>query len=68
MEKDWAKVYGFKDMYLAEIAKQVLSDRNIPSIILNKQDSSYQTFGEIEIYVHRDNLIRAKALLKEIEH
>ncbi len=67
MEKDWVKVYGFRDMYLAEIARQVLSDKGILAIVINKQDSNYLSFGDIEIYVQRDDILRAKAILNEIE-
>ncbi|MCK4464740.1 MAG: DUF2007 domain-containing protein [Bacteroidales bacterium] len=52
---------------MAEIAKQVLADKEIRSIIINKKDSSYNDFGDIELYVNHDFFIKAKALIKEIE-
>jgi len=67
MEKDWAIVYSTNQMYLAEIAKQVLADNGMNSIIINKKDSSYNDFGDIELYVNHDFFIKAKALIKEIE-
>ena len=60
-------VYSTNQIYLAEIAKQVLADKEIRSIIINKKDSSYNDFGDIELYVNRDFVIKAKALIKEIE-
>jgi hypothetical protein len=44
----------------------MLSDHNIHSFIVNKQDSAYK-FGDIELYVHRDHVIRAKMLIREFE-
>ncbi|MBA7519871.1 hypothetical protein ES705_11959 [subsurface metagenome] len=60
-------VYSTNQIYLAEIAKQVLADNGMNSIIINKKDSSYNDFGDIELYVNRDFVIEAKALIKEIE-
>ena len=67
MEKDWVIVYSTNQIYLAEIAKQVLADNGMNSIIINKKDSSYNDFGDIELYVNRDFVIKAEALIKEIE-
>ena len=67
MEKDWVIVYSTNQIYLAEIAKQVLADNGMNSIIINKKDSSYNDFGDIELYVNRDFVSEAKALIKEIE-
>jgi len=36
MEKDWVIVYSTNKIYLAEIAKQVLADNGMDSIIINK--------------------------------
>jgi hypothetical protein len=33
---------------------------------VNKQDSAYK-FGDIELYVNRDHVIRAKMLIQEFE-
>ena len=67
MEKDWVIVYSTNQIYLAEIAKQVLADNGMNSIIINKKDSSYNDFGDIELYVDCDFVNKAKALIKEIE-
>ncbi len=66
MEKDWGIVRAFGKLFLAEIAKEVLVDNNIDAIIINKKDSSYQSFGDIELYVHNDNIEKAKELIKEV--
>ncbi|SVC34268.1 uncharacterized protein METZ01_LOCUS287122 [marine metagenome] len=37
--------------------------RDILTISLNKKDSSYLVFGEIELYVKKENVILAKNLI-----
>jgi hypothetical protein len=59
-------IYSAGTLYLAELIRQMLADHDIPSYIINKQDSFYK-FGEIELYVNRDHVIRAKKLIAEFE-
>jgi hypothetical protein len=66
MEKNWVCIYSTNVMYTAEIGKEVLSENNIDAVIINKKDSNY-LFGAIEIYVERDNAIRGKHLLENLE-
>jgi hypothetical protein len=66
MADDLVNIYGSDKPYLAELIRQMLSDHEIVSFIVNKQDSIYK-FGEIEIYVNRDDVIMAKKLIQEFE-
>jgi hypothetical protein len=61
----WIEVYTTKDLYLAEMAKQMLQDHSIEAIVLNKLDSSYITIGHIEVLVKGENQHEAELLLKE---
>ncbi|MFT4156093.1 putative signal transducing protein [Parafilimonas sp.] len=47
----WFKLYSTKNYLEASIIKGKLEENNIHVIILNRQDSSYLVFGDIEIYV-----------------
>ena len=67
MEKDWIQVYSTNRMFQAEILKQVLADHEIEAVIINKMDSSYKSFGEIEIYVKNVHVIKAKMLAKQFD-
>jgi hypothetical protein len=67
MEKDWEVVRSFGKLYLAEIAIEALKDNGINGVILNQKDSSYHAFGDIELYVHVDDLEKAKDLLKDFD-
>lgn len=66
MSIDQVHIYSIGTPYQAELIRQMLSDNNIQSFIINKQDSVYK-FGDIELYVNRDHVIRAKMLIQEFE-
>lgn len=65
MEKDWALIYESNNEAKIEIARQLLEESDIESVIINKKDRAYG-FGEYELYCIRENVIRAKMLLKEL--
>ena len=67
MEINWKKAYSDSLLYRIEIAKAVLADNNIDSVVVNKQDSAY-LFGEIELYVPQDELLRAINIIKKISY
>ncbi len=67
MEKDWVVAYYASQTFQAEMIRKMLSDHEIEVFIINKQDSSYH-IGEIELYVKRDNVVRAKKLIKDFEN
>jgi hypothetical protein len=48
-----------------EIIKQMLEENNITAVMLNKQDSSYNMFGSIDLYVKEENQTIALQLIKE---
>ncbi len=68
MEENWVSIFTTDQLYLADIVKQVLMESNIVSVVINKIDSSYTMFGEVEVYVDRDNVIKAKSIIESIEH
>lgn len=62
MNKDWIKIYSTGVDYKAELLKGLLFENNIEAVILNKKDSSYG-FGELELYVSSDDVIKAKHVI-----
>jgi hypothetical protein len=62
--KDWVCIYTSQKLQDAEIIKGLLSFNEINSVVINKQDSSYM-FGYFEVYVNRDDAVKAKFVLKE---
>jgi hypothetical protein len=67
VEADMIHIFSSGQPYKAELAKQMLADHNIVSFLVNKQDSAYK-IGVVELYVNRDNVIRAKKLIQEFEY
>jgi type III secretory pathway lipoprotein EscJ len=63
MEKNWVKIYKSNDFYQSEIVKQVLIQHNIDAVLMNKQDSSYHAFGNIEVYIHQEDFDNAIEIL-----
>jgi len=55
MEKNWIKIYTSTNYYRAEMIKQMLTEHEIDSVLMNKQDSSHRTFGHIDVYIHKAN-------------
>lgn len=65
MEKNWICIYKASALYIAEMAKDLLHEEGIDAVIINKKDSNY-LFGVLEIYVERDNAVKAKHILADI--
>ncbi|MBI4929998.1 MAG: DUF2007 domain-containing protein [Bacteroidetes bacterium] len=65
MEKDWVCIRTASTSQDAEIIKGLLIFNEINSVVINKQDSSYNMFGYFEVYVNRDDAVKAEFVLKE---
>ncbi len=65
MNNNWVKIYSNTENYLVELARTMLADEKIKAVILNKKDSAYGTFGEIELYTAPEDVERAQTILKE---
>jgi transcription antitermination factor NusA-like protein len=63
MEKNWIRIFTSSNYYKSEMIKQALAGNDIDSVLLNKQDSSYPSFGNIEVYVHQENFSDAIEIL-----
>jgi len=59
MEKNWVRIFKTFNYYQAEIVKQMLTENQIDTVLLNKQDSSHRTFGDIEVYIHQQDFSNA---------
>lgn len=64
MESGWASIYSSSESHKIEMIKGLLFDNNINAIEINKKDSSY-LFGEVELYVRRESVIKAKYLIEK---
>ncbi|KIO76058.1 hypothetical protein TH53_17145 [Pedobacter lusitanus] len=67
MENNWVKVYTTENPVTAEIIKQGLIENDIAAVVMNKKDSSYQTFGIIEVLVSQKDFDAAEAYINSTE-
>ncbi|MBH2005552.1 MAG: DUF2007 domain-containing protein [Sphingobacteriia bacterium] len=47
----WIKIFATRSIAEASIVRGMLEENQVPVQQLNKQDSSYLNFGDIELYV-----------------
>ena len=47
----WFLLYVTQNLPEASIIKGMLEENSVPVMMVNKQDSSYLNFGDIELYV-----------------
>jgi hypothetical protein len=66
MSENWEAIYSTDKLYEAEMVKNMFTDNDIECVILNKQDSTYR-FGEIEVFVPTESVLRAKQLIIEFK-
>ncbi len=64
MKEDWVEAFRGTNLPRVHLAKTVLEDSGIKAVILNQQDSAYISFGDIILYVSKDDLLKAKRLLE----
>ncbi|MFO8066622.1 MAG: DUF2007 domain-containing protein [Bacteroidales bacterium] len=64
MKDNWEKIYASTVEHRVEIVKAVLKDHDINAVSVNKKDWSY-LFGEIELYVQTDDVIKAMSIINK---
>jgi hypothetical protein len=60
----WQTVYQTPYPHRAGIVQQILLERGIQSVILDKKDSMYGLWGEVEVQVHPMDVIRALKIVR----
>jgi hypothetical protein len=64
MKENWINIFTSSNPIKVEIVKQMLNENNIIAVTLNKQDSSYNLFGSIDLYIKEKNRTTALDLIK----
>jgi len=62
---NWTKIFTSTNPIEVEIIKQMLEENKITSIIMNQQDSSYNMFGYIDLYVQEESMKETIELLEK---
>ena len=68
MNKNWEKIFTSKSAISAEIVRGMLEENDIQAVLLNKQDSATMAFGAVELYVHKEQVIKALRLLEQRDY
>jgi len=63
--KNRTMVYSTSQEYLVHLIAGKLEAKGIESITLNLKDSAYNNFGEIELYVHNKDVVKAKYIIDQ---
>jgi hypothetical protein len=63
--KSKTMIFSTSQQHLADLYLAKLKANNINSFILNKQDSMYNAFGNFELYVHQNDVIKAKRIIED---
>ncbi|MCR9012548.1 DUF2007 domain-containing protein [Gabonibacter chumensis] len=61
---NWVSVFTTNEEFEAERITELLSDSNIPAVILNQKDSSYIMLGEINVMVNKEHKEEAEKVIK----
>lgn len=67
MEKGWTEVFMTGIEYKAEMAKEILENAGIKTVVLNQHDTAIQSFGDFLIYVADADVEKALLLLKKLK-
>ncbi len=62
--ENWKCVYTTNQVYKAEAVKDLLAEGNIEAVIVDKKDSAYTVFGEVELFVQPEDENMAIELVK----
>lgn len=58
-------IFSTSQRHLADLYLAKLEANGIKAIILNHQDSMYNAFGNFELYVDQNDVIKAKRILED---
>lgn len=66
-DSQWIKVFESPMLHRAVMIQSILQEHNIEAVILNQQDSSYVTVGDISVFVKLENSVEAINIIDSIE-
>lgn len=62
-EPEWITIFESRDEYVVRIKHMQLIEAEIPAVIFDQRDSSYQAFGFIYLKVRQEELENAREIL-----
>ncbi len=68
MEKGWENIYNATEEYLILMARDLLQDNGIESVVINHKDSAYVCWGEYELFVRDEKKEEAAMIIEQIKN
>jgi len=65
--ENWKCVYTTDQVYKANAVKELLTEENIEAVVMNRKDSAYTVFGNVELYVPPEDENLAAELIKKLK-
>ena len=62
----WRSVFKTSKSHEAEIVSQVLKNKLVNNIMIDKMDSSYNNFGYYEVLISEKNYLQAMKIIENI--
>ena len=62
--ENWKCIYTTNQVYKAEAVKDFLAEENIEAVVVDKKDSAYTVFGDVELFVQPEDENLATELIK----
>lgn len=62
---NWKLIFKTQIAHHAEIVRAILDKNQIENVLLNKQDSSYLNFGNWEVYVSKNKILKAIKIIQD---
>ena len=67
MEKGWENIFNTAEEYLISMAKDLLQESGIESVVINHKDSAYVCWGEYELFVREEKKVEATLIIEQIK-
>lgn len=68
MNENWILLISYPSPDLAAISQGYLEEQGIITVLINKRDSMYQSFGQFELYCHLNQAHEALNLLENLNN
>jgi hypothetical protein len=68
MNEGWVEIFSSGSEIRAELLKQALAEAGVVSVVINQKDSSYLSFGDVQVYVQEENVEQAKLIVERFEN
>lgn len=62
---EWVAVYASPSPVRAEIVRAILEEHDIAAILINKKDSSYNSFGSVEVHIRNSDMVWALKIIED---